>query len=325
MAFKLRSPLHKSPLNIGAKYTFKNLEGTRAPRFSVSKYMEAAPGTKFAAATSRKDSSFDLPSKITSKTGGSSNLDFSKGDIIGHYGKGKSKTSNDSDGIMVKDADKNNAARIKNKTSVKPKSSTSTKAKPAAKPISSSDSGDRSGGYLKDTKNFSLGVDTSMGGNISKVQNVVSKARDAGHNLISGGAMSKRDRIRNRQGIRTENKRKRVGQQIERIKGRQQRAGISKDKGTNPGYSTEQKKLDAFEKSMGTPKASNTTGQKAAKGSIKLKPTMSKTQTLTDSQLNKKLNKTAVKKKTTGKTKSLSMTRGEKQTSLTDLAMTGKK
>ena len=255
MAFKLRSPLHKSPLNIGAKYTFKNLEGTRAPRFSVSKYMEAAPGTKFAAATSRKDSSFDLPSKITSKTGGSSNLDFSKGDIIGQYGKGKSKTSNDSDGIMVKDADKNNAARIKNKTSVKPKSSTSTKAKPAAKPISSSDSGDRSGGYLKDTKNFSLGVDTSMGGNISKVQNVVSKARDAGHNLISGGAMSKRDRIRNRQGIRTENKRKRVGQQIERIKGRQQRAGISKDKGTNPGYSTEQKKLDAFEKSMDSPKA----------------------------------------------------------------------
>ena len=164
-----------------------------------------------------------------------------------------------------------------------------------------------------------------MGGNISKVQNVVSKARDAGHNLISGGAMSKRDRIRNRQGIRTENKRTRVGQQIERIKGRQQRAGISKDKGTNPGYSTEQKKLDTFEKSMGTPKASNTTGQKAAKGSVKLKPTMSKTQTLTDSQLNKKLNKTAVKKKTTGKTKSLSMTRGEKQTSLTDLAMTGKK
>ena len=196
-----------------------------------------------------------FPSKITSTTGGASNLDFSKGDIIGQYGKGKSKTSNASDSVMVKDADKNNAARIKNKTSVKQKSSTSTKTKPAAKPISSSDSGDRSGGYLKDTKNFSLGVDTSMGGNISKVQNVVSKARDAGHNLISGGAMSKRDRIRNRQGIRTENKRKRVGQQIERIKGRQQRAGISKDKGTNPGYSTEQKKLDAFEKSMDSPKA----------------------------------------------------------------------
>jgi hypothetical protein len=54
---------------------------------------------------------------------------------------------------------------------------------------------------------------------------------------------------------------------------------------------------------------------------MKLKPTMSKTQTLTDSQLNKKLNKPAVKKKTTGKTKSLSMTRGERQQSLTDLAM----
>ena len=60
---------------------------------------------------------------------------------------------------------------------------------------------------------------------------------------------------------------------------------------------------------------------KAAKPSMKLKPTMSKTQTLTDSQLNKKLNKPAVKKKTTGKTKPLSLTRGERQQSLTDLAM----
>lgn len=202
-----------------------------------------------------------FPSKITSTTGGASNLDFSKGDIIGQFGKGKSKTTatyKPGNGVMTRDAEKNNAERIKNKpkNTVKPSSNT-TKSSNTTTTLStgSNTNADKSGGYLKNTKNFSLGVDTNMGGNISKVQNVVSKARDAGHNLISGGAMSKRDRIRNRQGIRTENKRTRVGQQIERIKGRQQRAGISKDKGTNPGYSTEQKKLDTFEKSMDSPKA----------------------------------------------------------------------
>lgn len=207
-----------------------------------------------------------FPSKITSTTGGSDNLNLGNPDIIGQYvGKSKpSKTKPSDDGIMVTNPGTNTKPKDTKPKNTKPKNtstntSTSTKAKSVAKPISSSDSGDRSGGYLKDTKNFSLGVDTSMGGNISKVQNVVSKARDAGHNLISGGAMSKRDRIRNRQGVRTENKRTRVGQQIERIKGRQQRAGISKDKGTNPGYSTEQKKLDAFEKSMDSPKATSKT------------------------------------------------------------------
>lgn len=308
MAKKKKSPLY------GIPYGFS---GVRAPRFSAKKYMEAAPGTKFKAATSGEDSSFDLPSKITSKTGGSSNLDFGNPDIIGQYGKGKSKTSNASDGIMVRDADKNNAARIKNKTSVKPKSSTSTKAKPAAKPISSSDSGDRSGGYLKDTRNFSLGVDLSMPR--SKMQTTVYNARSADNNLI-GGRLSRRGKIAARQVAKTGRVEERVGNRIEKIKGKQVRAGVRageklarRDKGIDPGYFESQKKLDAFEK------------PKAAKPSMKLKPTMSKTQTLTDSQLNKKLNKPAVKKRTIGKTKSLSLTRGERQQSLTDLAMTGKK
>jgi len=255
-----------SPMAYRGSGTFNsNKTNLRLPRFSVSKYMEAPAGTKFAAATSGETSSF--PSKITSTTGGASNLDFGNPDIIGQFGKGESKTTapyKPGDGVMTRDAEKNNAERIKNKpkNTVKPSSNTntSTSTTKSSNPTTTLSTGsntnaDKSGGYLKDTKNFSLGVDTSMGGNISKVQNVVSKARDAGHNLISGGAMSKRDRIRNRQGIRTENKRTRVGQQIERIKGRQQRAGISKDKGSNLGYSTEQKKLDAFEKSMDSPKA----------------------------------------------------------------------
>lgn len=241
----------------------------RMPRFSVSKYMAAPAGSKFAAATSGPESS-SFPSKITSTTGGASNLDFSKGDIIGQYGKDKSKTTapyKPGDGVMTRDAEKDNAKRIKNTkpTNTKP-TNTSTNTTKSSKPTTTISTGsnnnvDKSGGYLKDTKNFSLGVDTNMGGNISKVQNVVSKARDAGHNLISGGAMSKRDRIRNRQGIRTENKGARVGQQIERIKGRQQRAGVSKDKGTDPGKFESQKKLDAFEKAMDSPKVTARTSK----------------------------------------------------------------
>ena len=217
--------------------------------FSVSKYMEAPAGTKFAAATSGDNS---MP-----KTSGPKEL---------RPGGGVRRSTITSEGYKIPGTSDNKrpeyktpgtgSSTVKPKNTVKPSSNT-TKSSNTTTTLStgSNTNADKSGGYLKNTKNFSLGVDTNMGGNISKVQNVVSKARDAGHNLISGGAMSKRDRIRNRQGIRTENKRTRVGQQIERIKGRQQRAGISKDKGTNPGYSTEQKKLDTFEKSMDSPKA----------------------------------------------------------------------
>jgi len=308
MAFKLRSPINYNPIT--GSSSNPTLIGSLINHMGSKSYSSKGITSSSADANDRVNKRGKYAEKASSSKGSgvipntSIDPNANKRPDYERPGTGSTKV-NKTDNTT------------KSKNTIKPKSSTSTKSKPAAKPISSSDSGDRSGGYLKDTKNFSLGVDTSMGGNISKVQNVVSKARDAGHNLISGGAMSKRDRIRNRQGVRTENKRTRVGQQIERIKGRQQRAGISKDKGTNTGYSTEQKKLDTFEKSMGS--------SKAAKPSMKLKPTMSKTQTLTDSQLNKKLNKPAVKKKTTGKTKSLSMTRGEKQKSLTDLAMTGKK
>jgi len=310
MAYKM-----KSPLNVGAKYTFKNLEGIRAPRFSAKKYMKAAPGTKFAAATSGEKSSFDIPSKITSTTGGSSNLDFSKGNIIGQYSKGKSKpstTSKPSDGIMVRDANKNNAERVKNKqTSIKPKSSASTKAKPAAKPISSRDSGDRSGGYLKDTRNFSLGVDLSMPR--SKMQTTVYNARSTDNNLI-GGRLSRRGKIAARQVAKTGRVKERVGNRIEKIKGGQVRAGIRagekmarRDKGIDPGYFDSQKKLDAFEKSSKSPRATSRTSgagnissgskmpslrtpksnQSVAKPSIKLNTSTQTSKTIPDSKIKK--------------------------------------
>tara|TARA_B100001248_G_C27387234_1_gene460316 strand:+ start:731 stop:1801 length:1071 start_codon:yes stop_codon:yes gene_type:complete len=332
----------KSPANYGTESVVRGLKalGSMIPTFSISKYMEAAPGEKFKAATS---SGTSMP-----KTSGPKKL---------YPGGGVREHTITSEGLKipgVKSDDRpayerpgtgsTKVNKTKTKT-VKPSSSTntSTKTNKSTKPITSSDSGDRSGGYLKNTKNFSLGVDLSMPK--SKMQTTVTNARSASTDLISG-RMSRRDKIAARQSRKTARVKTRVGNQIERIKGRQERAGVragakmaKKDKGVNPGYFDSQKKLDAFESPKATPRtsgagnissgskpgqlrmpATNVTGQKASQGSMKLKPTMSKTQTLSDSQLNRKLNKPAVKKKNTGKTKSLSMTRGEMTKNLTQLA-----
>ena len=238
MAKKKKSPLYGVPLGFS---------GVRAPRFSAKKYMEAAPGTKFAAATSGDGS---MP-----KTSGPKEL---------RPGGGVRRSTITSEGYKIPGASNNKrpeykipgtgSSTVKSKnTTTKPKSSTSTKAKPAAKPISSSDSGDRSGGYLKDTRNFSLGVDLSMPR--SKMQTTVYNARSADNNLI-GGRLSRRGKIAARQVAKTSRVKERVGNRIEKIKGKQVRAGVRAgeklarlDKGIDPGYFESQKKLDAFEKS----------------------------------------------------------------------------
>ncbi len=252
----------------------KSKTNLRLPRFSVSKYMEAPAGTKFAAAASGKTSSF--PSKITSTTGGASNLDFSKGDIIGQYGKGKSKTTapyKPGDGVMTRDAEKNNAERIKNKpkNTVKPSSNTNTststtKSSNTTTKLStgSNTNAGKSGGYLKDTKNFSLGVDTKLNvAPMPKFERTVTNARSADYDMIRAKGRGKIDRLKTRLDRREGRVANRVEASSMRIKSRQKRSGnryASKmeartNTGTNPGYSTEQKKLDAFEKSMDSPKA----------------------------------------------------------------------
>ena len=230
---------------------------------------------------------------------------------------------------------------VKPKTTAKTKLNTSTKSKPviktkpAAKPIKSSGS-DKGTGYFNDK--LSLGVDTKLNvAPMPKFERTVTNARSADYDLVRAKGRGRTSRLKSRLARRQGRVENRVDRSLARIDARQQRAGtkyagkmqaaqIKSDKGkTDPGYFDSQKKLDAVGiRGSESPKATNTTGQKAAQGSMKLKPTMSKTQTLTDAQLNKKLNKPAVKKKNTGKTKSLSMTRGESQKSLTDLAMTGK-
>jgi hypothetical protein len=161
------------------------------------------------------------------------------------------------------------STKVDKPKTVETSSNKNTSTKPAAKPITSSDSGDRSGGYLKNTKNFSLGVDLSMPK--SKMQTTVTNARSANTDLISG-RMSRRDKIAARQSRKTARVRERVGNQIERIKGRQERAGVRagakmarRDKGANVGKMESQRKLDAFEKSMDSPKA---TIKKSSAGNI---------------------------------------------------------
>ena len=276
----------------------------RMPRFSVSEYMKAAPGNKFAAATAGETSSF--PSKITSTTGGASNLDFSKGDVIGQYDKGKSKPSTtkpSNDGVMVRDAEKNNAERIK-KTKPKPSASTNTNTSTkAAKPITSSDSGKSS--YKSNMtsaeffgKDYSKELRNSTA-SMPKFDKTVTNARSADYDMIRAKGRGKIDRLKTRLDKREGRVANRVEASSNRIKSRQKRSGnryASKmeartNTGTNPGYSTEQKKLDAFEKTMDSPKAASLrtpkSNQTVAKPSMKLNTSVQTTGFIDDSKIKK--------------------------------------
>ena len=123
---------------------------------------------------------------------------------------------------------------------------------------------DKSGGYLKDTKNFSLGVDTKLStGSMPKFERTVTNARSADYDMIRAKGRGKIDRLKTRLDKREGRVANRVEASSMRIKSRQQRSGnryASKmeartNTGTNPGKFESQKKLDAFEKVMDSPKA----------------------------------------------------------------------
>lgn len=268
----------KSPLNAGT-YSLKNSSVKPAD------VLGQGPKAKmFRAVTGIDTPKSSFPSKITSKTGGSSNLDFSKGNVLDQYSKRKSGSS---DGIMIRDANKNNAARIKNKTSVKPKSSTSTKAKPVAKPSikpTTNSNVDKSGGYLKDTKNFSLGVDTKLSaGSMPKFEKTVTNARSADYDLVRAKGRGRTSRLKTRLAKRQGRVENRVDRSLARIDARQQRQGTKynakmakQDKGVNVGKMESQRKLDAFEKSMDSPRA---TPRTSGAGNIKANTTIPKLRT----------------------------------------------
>ena len=140
---------------------------------------------------------------------------------------------------------------------VKPSSNTNTSTNPTktttssnTKPIKSSDSD--KGGYKPNMtsaeffgKDYSKELRNSIAP-MPKFERTVTNARSSDHNIIGSKPMSKRDRIIRKQNIKTEKKRERVGNQIERIKGRQARKGINiakkdlkrSDEYVNKGYSS---------------------------------------------------------------------------------------
>lgn len=160
----------------------------------------------------------------------------------------------------------------KPKNTVKPSSNT-TKSSNITTTLStgSNTNADKSGGYLKDTKNFSLGVDTKLStGSMPKFERTVTNARSADYDMIRAKGRGKIDRLKTRLDKREGRVANRVEASSMRIKSRQQRSGnryASKmeartNTGTNPGKFESQKKLDAFEKAMDSPKA---TAQKKTK------------------------------------------------------------
>lgn len=249
------SPLHGVPLGFS---------GVRAPRFSVKKYMEAAPGTKFAAATSGDSS---MP-----KTSGPKEL---------RPGGGVRRSIITSEGYKIPGTSDNKrpeykipgtgSSTVKSKnttTTTKPKSSTSTKAKSVDKPISSSDSGKSS--YKPNMtsaeffgKDYSKELRNSIA-SMPKFEKTVTNARSADYDMIRAKGRGKIDRLKTRLDKREGRVANRVEASSMRIKSRQQRSGeryaskmeARNNTGTNPGYLTEQKKLDAFESPKATTRTS---------------------------------------------------------------------
>lgn len=168
--------------------------------------------------------------------------------------------------IMVTNAGKNNDESIKNTKpkNTNPSTGTSTNKKSTTLSAGSNDNEDKSGGYLKDTKNFSLGVDTSLTrGKMPKLEKSVTNARSADYDMIRAKGRGRRSRLKTRLDKSEARVANRNDASSMRIKSRQQKSGeryaskmeASTNTGTNPGKFESQKKLDAFEKSMDSPKA----------------------------------------------------------------------
>ena len=151
------------------------------------------------------------------------------------------------------------------------------------KPIKSSDSD--KGSYkpnMTSAEFFGRDYSKELANSIApmpKFEKTVTNARSADHNIIGSKPMSKRDRIIRKQNIKTENKRERVGNQIERIKGRQARKGINiakkdqkrSDEYVNKGYSS------IVDTKQNKPSSSSSSGFQDLSKVSSSKPTQKKT------------------------------------------------
>lgn len=144
----------------------------------------------------------------------------------------------------------------------KPATSTSTNTTKSSKPTTTLSTGsntnkDKSGGYLKDTKNFSLGVDTKLNvAPMPKFEKTVTNARSADYDLVRAKGRGRSSRLKTRLEKRQGRVENRVDRSLDKIEARQQRQGtkyagkmkaaqIKSEKGkTDPGYFESQKKLD---------------------------------------------------------------------------------
>lgn len=231
-------------------------------------------------ATSNKKSGLSslLPSSYHAQGPGGRGIAVSGGPIkpAETPGKGSGKIPNllpaalrPGNNTMITDAGTNTNSKNTKPKNTKPATSTSTNTTKSSKPTTTLSAGsntnvDKSGGYLKDTKNFSLGVDTKMNtSSMPKFEKTVTNARSADYDMIRAKGRGKIDRLKTRLDKREGRVANRVEASSMRIKSRQQRSGeryASKmeartNTGTDPGKFESQKKLDAFEKVMDSPKA----------------------------------------------------------------------
>ncbi len=172
----------------------------------------------------------------------------------------------------------------------------------------SNTSKDKSGGYLKDTKNFSLGVDTKLNvAPMPRFEKTVTNARSADYDLVRAKGRGRSSRLKTRLEKRQGRVENRVDRSLDKIEARQQRKGtkyagkmkaaqIKSEKGKiDPGYFESQKKLDTFEKGINSPKATSKT---SGAGNISSGSKVPSLRTLESKPKNKKATSASAKRLT---------------------------
>ncbi len=182
-----------------------------------------------------------FPSKITSTTGGSDNLNFGNTDIFGQYNKGKSKPSktNPGNNIMLTNAGGNTTTKIiKPKNKIKPtpvtSNNTNNKISTSSNVVKSSGPKDSYKSSVTSTeffgKDYSGGLKNSSS-STPKFESSVSNARSADYDIIRAKGRGRRSKLKTRLDKREARTANRVDNSLDRIESRQQRSGMKYEKG----------------------------------------------------------------------------------------------
>lgn len=227
--------------------------------------------------------------KSNNKKGGKE-VNFSYGDIIGKLtGTGKKDVVSNfrMKGVGPTQAEPKGTSSTPSGTptpsgSSKPSKNTSKSTLSSSKPTT----GGSTGNYLENTKNFSLGGDTKMNTTpMPKFEKTVTNARTSDYDMIRDKGRGRSSRLNTRLDKSKARTANRVGNSLDRIENRQQKSGMRYEKRSQAqsnkaenvmkgreaisgagDYSQAQKNLDAFEKTMESPKA---TPRTSGAGNIK--------------------------------------------------------